>query len=62
MKEAEFRGLAQAQKEQQTQMAAALLADPELEPDRVKRALRISRARFGLPWWFYEALYRRLRF
>lgn len=42
--------------------AQQLLADPGLEADPVQRALKISRARYGLPWWFYEAYYRRLRF
>ncbi len=42
--------------------AQKLLNNPDLEPDPVQRALKISRARYGLPWWFYEAYYRRLRF
>ena len=41
--------------------AQQLLTRPELEPDPVQRALSISRAKHGLPWWFYEAQYRRLR-
>ena len=38
-----------------------LLARPALASDRVTRALQISRAQYGLPWWFYEAQYRKLR-
>lgn len=58
----EFEAFVQAQIQAGRYLAETLLADPSLEPDPVKRALRISRARFGLPWWFYEAQYRRLRF
>jgi len=58
----QFNALVQAQVESNRYRAEALLADPGLEPDPVERALKISRARFGLPWWFYEAQYRRLRF
>ena len=32
------------------------------ELTQVQRALSISRAQHGLPWWMYEAQYRRLRF
>ena len=62
MADEEFRRTVEQQKQDGEQLAAALLADPGLEPDPVRRALRISRTRYGLPWWFYEAYYRRLRF
>jgi hypothetical protein len=57
-----FQTMVQAQWEQQEYERYTLLERPELEPHPVQRALRISRNRFGLPWWFYEAQYRRLRF
>jgi archaellum biogenesis ATPase FlaH len=41
--------------------AARLLAEPELEPDRVERAKKISRALYGLPWWLREAHFWRER-
>ncbi len=37
--------------------AARLLADPAREPDKVKRALKVSRCIYGLPWWLREAHY-----
>ncbi|MCP4286368.1 MAG: hypothetical protein GY792_18295 [Gammaproteobacteria bacterium] len=37
--------------------AAQLLADPEREPDKVRRALKVSRCTYGLPWWLREAHY-----
>jgi hypothetical protein len=37
--------------------AGRLLADPSLIPDKVERALAISRALYGLPWWLREAHY-----
>ena len=60
--DADFQALVEAQWEQQTYEKERLLLTPELEPNPVERALRISRAQFGLPWYFYEAYYRRLRF
>lgn len=42
--------------------AEALLNDSRLEPNQVRRALRISQMQWGLPTWLYEAHYRRLRF
>lgn len=57
-----FQTMVQAQWDQQEYERYTLLERPELEPHPVRRALRISRNRFGLPWWFYEAQYRRLRF
>jgi hypothetical protein len=41
--------------------AGRLLADPDLEPDRIERAKKISRALYGLPWWLREAHYWRER-
>lgn len=35
--------------------AALLLAKPELEPDKMERAKKISRTMYGLPWWLREA-------
>ena len=35
---------------------------PQSIPEPVERALQISRYRMGMPYWFYEAIYRRLRF
>lgn len=58
---ARFRALVDAQVAANQQAAHLLLTQPEREPDLVQRALQISRARYGLPWWFYEAQYRRLR-
>jgi hypothetical protein len=37
--------------------AARLLSDPNLEPDKVERALKVSRCLYGLPWWLREAHY-----
>ncbi len=58
----EFRSMVKAEIEAANYQAAALLANPDLEPDPVRRALKISGWRLGLPWWFYEAQYRRLRY
>ncbi len=41
--------------------ARALLANPKFEPDRVKRAIRISSGLYGFPWYMLEAWSRRLR-
>jgi len=41
--------------------AGRLLAEPMLEPDRVERAKKISRALYGLPWWLREAHFWRER-
>jgi len=41
--------------------AAQLLANPNLVPDRIERAKKISRALHGLPWWLREAHYWRER-
>ncbi len=60
--DADFQAIVDAQWEQQMVEKERLLLTPELEPSPVERALRISRAQFGLPWWLYEAQYRRLRF
>jgi hypothetical protein len=57
-----FAAVVCAQWEQQAYEKEQLLSCPDLEPDPVERALRISRAQFGLPWWMYEAQYRKLRF
>ncbi|MCB0078816.1 MAG: ATP-binding protein [Anaerolineales bacterium] len=56
-----FRALVTAQVAANRQAAHTLLTQPEREPDPVQRALKVSRARYGLPWWFYEAQHRRLR-
>ena len=37
--------------------ASRLLAYPDLEPDKIKRARKISRMSYGLPWWLREAHY-----
>ena len=37
--------------------AGRLLARPDLIPDRVERAKKISRSLYGLPWWLREAHY-----
>ena len=37
--------------------ANRLLAYPDLEPDKVVRAKKISRMSYGLPWWMREAHY-----
>lgn len=42
-------------------IAGRLLAHPELEPDRIERAKKISRSLYGLPWWLREAHYWRER-
>jgi hypothetical protein len=60
--EAEFLELVATQTKAGAYAAQHLLASPATEPDPVKRALAMSRARYGLPWWLYEAQYRRLRF
>jgi hypothetical protein len=57
-----FEGVVESQWAQQQYEVETLLQQPELEPNAVERALRISRAQFGLPWWLYEAQYRRIRF
>ncbi len=62
MPDDEFKAIVEAQIRSAHYNAAVLLADPTREPDPVKRALEISRWRIGLPWWFYEAQYRRLRY
>ncbi|HIQ04934.1 MAG TPA: ATP-binding protein [Anaerolineae bacterium] len=62
MPDGEFRAMVKAEIETAGFQADLLLADPGLEPDPVRRALRVSRLRVGLPWWFYEAQYRRLRY
>jgi len=58
----EFQSVVASQWEQQECEVQNLLRYPEREPNPVERALRVSRAQFGLPWWMYEAQYRRLRF
>ncbi|RLD04605.1 MAG: hypothetical protein DRI56_10945, partial [Chloroflexota bacterium] len=40
--------------------AGRLLADPGLRPDKVERAMTISRCLYGLPWWLREAHYWRV--
>lgn len=57
----QFEALVKQQVEANHYAAHQLLAYPEMEPDPVQRALQISRAQHGLPWWFYEAQYRKLR-
>lgn len=57
----QFAQLVQQQVTANRYAAQQLLSRPALEPDPVARALQISRAKHGLPWWFYEAQYRRLR-
>ncbi len=42
-------------------LAARLLADPSLEPNKVERAKKVSRCLYGLPWWLREAHYWRER-
>ena len=61
MSDREFAAILGAQIAFGQQRARMLLADPDLEPDQVRRALKISRSQYGLPWWFYEAAYRRIR-
>jgi len=61
MPDREFAAVVGAQIAFGQQRARMLLTDPGLEPDQVRRALKISRSRYGLPWWFYEAAYRRIR-
>jgi hypothetical protein len=39
----------------------ALLDEPRREPDKLKRAMRISRGLYGLPWYYREAFARRLK-
>lgn len=58
----EFQALVETQAAAGEQISRILLAHPELEPNSVRRARQISQARYGLPWWFYEAQYRRIRF
>jgi hypothetical protein len=41
--------------------AARLLADPNLVPEPIERAKKISRALYGLPWWLREAHFWRER-
>lgn len=57
----QFETLVKQQVEANHYAAHQLLAHPEMEPDPVQRALQISRAQHGLPWWFYEAQYRKIR-
>jgi hypothetical protein len=61
MPDREFAAMVGAQITFGQQRARMLLDDPGLEPDQVRRALKISRSQYGLPWWFYEAAYRRIR-
>lgn len=37
--------------------AGVLFAEPFREPDKIERAMKISRLLFGLPWWLREAHY-----
>lgn len=62
MDDREFREAVRAQIAFGRYRAEVLLADPDAEPDPVQRALKVCRALYGLPWWFYEAEYRRIRF
>jgi hypothetical protein len=41
--------------------AFTLLAEPDLEPDKVKRAKLVSGYLYGLQWWLRDAYYNRLR-
>jgi hypothetical protein len=41
--------------------AMSLLANPELEPDKVKRAKLVSGYLYGLQWWLREAYYNRVK-
>ena len=56
-----FQALVTAQVAASRAAAQRLLTDESLEPDPVQRVRLISRAQHGLPWWLYEAHYRRLR-
>ena len=57
----QFAALVEQQVRANRYSAQKLLSRPDLMPDPVARALAISRTKHGLPWWFYEAQYRRLR-
>jgi hypothetical protein len=58
-----FLGLAQEQVSAGHYQSDVLLSDGTASGiDPIQRALMVSRFRFGMPWWFYEAYYRRLRF
>jgi len=62
MDEPTFHGLVMEQIAAAKYSAALLLANPDMEPDPVQRALKIGQKLYGLPEWMYEAAYRRLRF
>lgn len=57
----EFQQVIRGQVAGSQQIYQSLLADPTREPHPVRRARQLAQARYGLPWWLYEAQYRRLR-
>lgn len=50
------------EKVQANKYQAELLRTQNSTNQKIKKALSMSQARFGLPWWLYEASYRRQRF
>jgi hypothetical protein len=62
MDEPTYQGMIQEQIAAARYSAALLVANPEMQPDPVQRALQIGQKLYGLPEWMYEAAYRRLRF
>ncbi len=60
--EAEFEQIVEAQVKLSRWAGQDLMHHPNQVPNQVPRALRLSRMRYGLPWWLTEASYRRQRF
>ena len=61
MSDDDFQKVVKAQAALSQWIANDLSSDDQVE-NQVPHAQKISRARFGLPWWLTEASYRRLRF
>ncbi len=60
--DAEFEQIVEAQVKLSRWAGQDLMHHPDKIPSQVPRALRLSRMRYGLPWWLTEASYRRQRF
>jgi len=61
MDEDAFQGLVEETMAANRFVALNLLAEPDREPDKVKRAKLVSGYLYGLQWWLSDAYYWRLR-
>lgn len=61
MDEATFQGLVNETMAANRFVAMTLLAEPNREPDKVKRAKLVSGYLYGLQWWLRDAYYWRLK-